>query len=54
MGTNCRHVMDMGKWEEHVDMGDMRTWGHVMNMGTWDMRWGQNCGGRRKVSTKHQ
>ena len=33
MGTNCRHVMDMGKWEEHVDMGDMRTWGHVRSHG---------------------
>ena len=36
MGTNCRHMMDMGKWEEHVDMGDMGTceesWGHG-NMG---------------------
>ena len=33
MGTNCRHMMDMGKWEEHVDMGDMRTWGHVRSHG---------------------
>ena len=33
MGTNCRHVMDMGKWEEHVDMGNMGTCDEHGNMG---------------------
>ena len=41
MGTNCRHVMDMGKWEEHVDMGDMGTWG---DMGTCEESWGHEMG----------
>ena len=33
MGTNCRHMMDMVKWEEHVDMGDMGTCDEHGNMG---------------------